>query len=55
MTLEIGTKVRVDGYDGVVVSNSLKSYYGHCPDSMVIVRVPGGITLKETRYCEIKP
>ena len=49
----IGTRVRVDGVEGIVIATGLESHYGHCPKSMVIVRVPGGDALKEIAYCEV--
>lgn len=51
--MEIGTKITVDGYNGTVIANSAASHYGHCPEGMVIVRLPGGIALRAISECAI--
>lgn len=51
--MQIGQKIQtIDGFRGVVVSNAVQSYYGHCPTGMVIVRLDSGITMRP--LCEIK-
>jgi hypothetical protein len=53
-TIPLNTYIKTnDGFDGIVVSNSEKSYYGHCPDGMVIVRLEGGVTLRAISECII--
>jgi hypothetical protein len=45
--MQIGQKIKtIDGFDGVVVSNASQSYYGHCPEGMVIVRLDSGVTVR---------
>lgn len=51
--LSIGTRVLLRGYEGVVIANSTYSHYGHCPSSMVIVRLRSGDTLAELDECEV--
>lgn len=51
--LSIGSRVYLRGYEGVVIGNSHQSYYGYCPESMVIVRLPSGDTLAEIVECEL--
>ena len=51
--MQIGQKIQtIDGFRGVVVSNAIQSFYGHCPTGMVIVRLDSGITMRA--LCEIK-
>ena len=45
--MNIGQKIQtIDGFRGVVVSNAIQSFYGHCPPGMVIVRLDSGTTLR---------
>lgn len=51
--LAIGTHIRTSGYEGIVVSNAEKSYYGYCPESMAIVRLERGMTVISIKDCEV--
>ena len=54
-TIPLNTRIKTtDGFDGVVVSNSDKSYYGHCPESMVMVRLDSGVTLRSISECVVQ-
>ena len=54
-TIPINTRIRTtDGFDGVVVSNAKQSYCGHCPESMVIVRLGSGVTLRSISECVVQ-
>ena len=54
-TISLNTRIKtIDGFDGTVVSNSEESYYGHCPEGMVIVRLGGGVTLRSISECVVQ-
>jgi hypothetical protein len=50
--MKIGTRVKCNGHEGIVKSNAQKSHHGYCPEGMVIVQLPGGMTVVSISDCE---